>query len=71
MVGLKQLLQGDISEYCNEHVDKITGPAVKKAACNLKPGKSDVSESFTSDAILNAPDILFNLLILAAASEAT
>ena len=64
MVELQQLLQGDISETCSEHVDKITGPVVKKAACNLKPGKSDVTESFTSDAILNAPDNLFNLLAL-------
>lgn len=28
----------------------------------MKPKKGDVSESYTSDAILNAPDILFDLL---------
>ena len=30
----------------------------------MKPGKGDVSEGYTSDAILNAPDILFDQLAL-------
>ena len=45
-----------------EEVCKVSGAVIKKAACNMKPIKGDVSESFTSDAILNAPDILFDLL---------
>ena len=43
-------------------VNKLTADTVKKAACKMKPKKGDVSESYTSDAILNAPDILFELL---------
>ena len=35
---------------------------MKQAACKMKPKKGDVSESYTSDAILNAPDLLFDLL---------
>ena len=45
-------------------VTKITGSVVKEAACRLKPGKGDVSEGYTSDAILNAPDILFDKFAL-------
>ena len=35
---------------------------MKEAACLLKPKKSDISGGFTSDALLNAPDILFDQL---------
>ena len=45
-----------------EEVAKVTGKKVKEAACLLKPRKSDVSGGFTSDAILNAPDIMFDQL---------
>ena len=45
-----------------EEALKVTGSVVKEAACKLKPGKGDVSEGYTSDAILNAPDILFDKL---------
>ena len=41
---------------------KVTGTRVKQAACLLKPRKSDVSGGFTSDALLHAPDILFDHL---------
>ena len=41
---------------------KITGENVKKAAGLMKGGKADVSEGFTSDAILNGPDNLFESL---------
>ena len=43
-------------------VNKLTGDILKQAACKMKPKKGDVSESYTSDAILTAPDILFDLL---------
>ena len=43
-----------------QEVAKITGSKVKEAACLLKPQKGDVSGGFTSDAILNAPDIMFD-----------
>ena len=50
------------TEDSMSEVGKITGEVVKEAACKLKPAKGDVSEGYTSDAILNAPDILFNML---------
>ena len=43
-------------------VGKLTGQAVKKAAALLEQQKTDVSGGFTSDALLNAPDILFQYL---------
>ena len=41
---------------------KITGDKVKEAVHMMKDGKSDVSGSFTSDALSNAPDLLFDML---------
>ena len=41
---------------------KITGAKVKEAASLMKAAKSDVTGGFTSDAILNAPDQLFDQL---------
>ena len=45
-----------------DEVRKITGKKVNEAAGTLKAGKADISEGFTSDAILNGPDILFEQL---------
>ena len=42
--------------------NKVTGSVVKEAARLMKAGKSDVSGGFTSDAILNAPDLMFDNL---------
>ena len=39
-------------------INKLSGDIVKQAACKMKPKKGDVSESYTSDAILNAPRLL-------------
>ena len=47
------------NEQAMSEIMKITGQVVKDAASKLKAGKQDVSEGYTSDAILNAPDILF------------
>ena len=63
--GMQQLrhhVQSLIGPECMEHVSKLTGENVKKAAVLLKPGKSDVSGGFSSDALLHAPDTLFELL---------
>jgi hypothetical protein len=49
---------GDTSVELN----KLTGDIVKQAACKMKPNKGDVSEGYTSNAILNGPDIFFELL---------
>ena len=43
-------------------VQKVTGAAVKEACSRMKPGKADVTGSFTSDTLLNAPDSLFDSL---------
>ena len=59
---IKEQLRRSIMEESTEEVFKVTGEVVKEAACKMKPGKGDVSESYTSDAILNAPDILFDQL---------
>ena len=37
----------------------MTPAKVKEAAKLLKPKKADVSGGFTSDAIINAPDVMF------------
>ena len=44
--------------------DSVTGKAVKEAAARMKPKKADVSGSFTSEAILNAPDIFFDYMAM-------
>ena len=54
----------DNSEGGEDEVIKITGSVVKEAACKLDPGKGDITEGYTSDAILNAPDIVFEKLAL-------
>ena len=42
-----------------QEVMKITGAKVKEAAGMMRSVKSDVTGGFTSDAILNAPDLFF------------
>ena len=59
---LKDTLQRKIRYESYSDANMITGLIVKNAACKLKPNKGDVSESFSSDAILNAPDIFFDFL---------
>ena len=62
MAQLREHIQSLIGPQSLEDVQKLTGSAVKKAACLLKPKKTYVSGGFTSDALLNAPDILFEQL---------
>ena len=63
--SLKEQISADIGgEASCAEVFKISGEIVKEAACKMKPGKGDVSEGYTSDAILNAPDIFFDQLAL-------
>ena len=64
-------IKGDISKSLRENillseaeVDKITPEIVKAAAANMKPFKSDVSGSYTSDVFLHGPDVMFNHLAL-------
>lgn len=58
---LESLVTSKCSNSENE-VSKITGEAVKKACARMKPGKCDVTEAYTSDLFLNAPDSLFEEL---------
>ena len=51
-----------IGPESQSEVSKVTGSAVKKAATKMKPGKSDVSGSFTSDVVLHAPDSFFEAI---------
>ena len=64
MFDLKAKIAAEISDGSVVEADKITGQIVKDAACRMKPKKSDISQSFTSDAILNAPDIFFDHLAI-------
>ena len=62
-------LQGRIrhlvqSEDSSNEAGKITPEVVKAAATRLRPKKMDVSQGFTSDCLLHAPDLLFQLLAL-------
>ena len=43
-------------------VNKVSDSIVKEAACRMKPGKSDVSGGYTSYALLNALNFLFDCL---------
>ena len=43
---------------------KLTAEVVKQAATRMKPHRMDVSQGFTSDCLLHAPDLLFQLLSL-------
>ena len=62
MDQLREQLNNLICQQSIGEVAKLTGQAVKEAAGLLKPKKTDISGGFTSDALLNAPDILFDHL---------
>ena len=64
MSFLKEELSQEISDRSCLEADKISGYVVKNAAFKMKPKKGDVSGSYTSDAILHAPDIFFDYLAL-------
>ena len=62
MTVLLERVNRMVNQNSVEEVAKVSGTKVKEAACLLKPKKSDISGGFTSDALLNAPDILFDQL---------
>ena len=64
MFDLKDKLKNMISTTSMKDINLISGAVVKNAATRLKPGKADVSGSFSSDTILNAPDIFFEQIAL-------
>ena len=62
MDNINAQISGLINPDSINEVLKVNGNIVKSAACKMKAGKSDVSEGYSSDAILNAPDELFEYL---------
>ena len=51
-----------LNEDSNKEVDKLTADVVKQATMTIKGHKMDVSQGFSLDAFLEAPDELFSLL---------
>ena len=62
MTGIKAKLAQLIDASSATEVEKVTADIVKQACGRMKPGKMDVTEAFTSDVFLHAPDYLFELL---------
>ena len=62
MTKIKERLEELISSNSIHDVEKVTGAVVKLACSRMKPGKMDVSESYSSDVLLNGPDVLFDHL---------
>ena len=62
MVSLKEKVKHLIGVDSVQEVARVTGSVVKAAALDMKPAKGDVTGGFSSDAILKAPDIMFEHL---------
>ena len=58
-VRIRLLLQ---KEDTRNEVNKMTAEVVKQATLSMKGHKIDVSQGFSSDAFLKAPDELFNCI---------
>ena len=58
---LENIVNDDVQGSTNE-IRKVTGEIVKKAWSRMLPGKTDVTEAYTNDVFLHAPDILFEHL---------
>ena len=59
---IKQRVETKVCEQSCPEVSKVTSAVVKLAAVSMKKCKGDVTGSYTSDAIRNAPDLLFDRL---------
>ena len=62
MNTIKQRVEASVCEQSWDKVSKVTSEVVKLAAVTMKKSKGDVTGSYTSDAIRNAPDLLFDRL---------
>ena len=62
MEELKTKLEKLIIPVAREKVDKVSGKIVREAVMKLKLRKTDVTGSYVSDAIRNAPTLLFDQL---------
>lgn len=65
MAGLLEEIRGKIDCRSVGEVRQITAGQVKLACQRMKPAKTDVSESYSSDVFLHAPDIMFQHLAAA------
>ena len=59
--SIKGLVQTEESAM---EVNKVSAELVKQAATSLKPHKMDVSQGFSSEALLHGPDLLFSMIAL-------
>ena len=64
MADLKTDLEDMIGLAAGDDVSKVTGLIVKEAVNKLKPNKTDVSGGYMSDALKQAPDILYDQLAI-------
>ena len=62
MAKIKEKMNSLIGDSCILEVQKIDWSVVKQACSMMKPGKNDVTEAFSSDALLHGPDLLFVML---------
>ena len=62
MTELKADLENLIGIAAKDEVSKVTGVIIKEAVSKLKPDKTDVSGSYVSNALKNAPDLLYDQL---------
>ena len=56
---LTKEMEGEVKEDAVLEVARITAEAVQSAMRKVKPGKGDVTGSYTSDAIRNCPPLFF------------
>ena len=61
---LRRHLEGSINQEDIRFVQKIDSSVLQSSARKLKPGKTDPVLKITSDFIMNAPEIVFQLLSL-------
>ena len=52
------------TENSKTEVEKVTADIVKQAVTKMRKHKMDISQGFSLDALLNAPDLLFQLLAI-------
>ena len=64
LVDLEDFLECSINQQNIKFVEKINSGVLKLSARKLKPGKTDPVLNVTSDFLVHAPDIVFQLLAL-------
>ena len=64
LIHLEDCLESSIKQQDIRFVDKINPGVLKLSAQKLKPGKTDPVLNMTSDYLVHAPDIVFQLLSL-------